>query len=267
MSVRLARIPELVEAILEINNYTTGHALMLSCKRLFHLLAPQFWRRVKGAEQIFALLPGAAVRIDKGNKAKIPRSLKGNDLIRLKFYAEFVHDLEVFKFEDYRYNFSNLDHLQRFAAHNPLLPNIFSLSFHNLKWNDNGEHPQLSLLLMFLSPSLHVFRTPLSDLEISPKLSVFAAITVLCVLAERCSNVHTLEIFCDPQYDIAREARHPSSVTSITQHLASIPLRSLSTSTYMLRFKAAHSLSNLERLELDLSYNSGLSLLIKCANG
>ncbi|KAG9118644.1 hypothetical protein FRC07_006738 [Ceratobasidium sp. 392] len=182
MSTRLNKVPELVEAILEIDGYTTGHALMLSCRRFFLWLAPHFWKHVKGAEQIFALLPGAVVNINHRTrtvKVKLPQSVKDNDLTRLKFYAEYIQDLEVFRFGDYSYTFSHLDSLKMLPTNIPLLPSILSLSFENLQWLAHGRYSQLPLLLMFLSPSLLEYRTAHSTIEESPCLTASVAIDLL----------------------------------------------------------------------------------------
>ncbi|KAG8692410.1 hypothetical protein FRC08_009796 [Ceratobasidium sp. 394] len=61
----------------------------------------------------------------------------------MKFYAQFVQQLELFKHRNYHYVMINWKALLSYADHFPLLPNLISITINNPHWCRSITHAQL----------------------------------------------------------------------------------------------------------------------------
>ncbi|KAG8744373.1 hypothetical protein FRC10_010260 [Ceratobasidium sp. 414] len=125
-----------------------------------------------------------------------------------------------------------------------LLPNLRSLTFYY------GRAP-LSLMLLFISPSLVKYSMVYINLAPPPLIGVARSTAILSALHRRCPALHTLELYAynaDSRTDQDEQYLIPTQVTRLTDFNTSI-LRNLSTSLFILgQIDDLRPLSRLDRL-------------------
>ncbi|KAG9092829.1 hypothetical protein FS749_015413, partial [Ceratobasidium sp. UAMH 11750] len=249
MAAQLGQIPELVKEIARYGDPKTRGTLLLMNKSVLAAILPLIWQYVRGVEHLLELIKGAdwstsdtftTLNID------LPKSISEEALTRFKFYAQLVQHLEVFNGRNPYYQLHDFKALLDLSMSEPLLPNLRSLTFFY------GRAP-LSLMLLFISPSLVKYRMIYIVLAPPPLIGPRQASAMLSELNRRCPALHTLELYAyktDERVNQDEEYLIPIRDTLLTDFDTSI-LRNLSTSLLILgKINNLRPLSHIERLEI-----------------
>ncbi|KAG8719378.1 hypothetical protein FRC08_002977 [Ceratobasidium sp. 394] len=252
MTAKLGHIPELVEEIARYSDPKTRRTLLLMNKSVLATILPLIWQNVRGVEHLLRLIKGADWSTSDAFATlniKLPKKISKKALTRFKLYAPLVQHLEVFNGRTPNYQLHNFKALLALSMSEPLLPNLRSLTFFN------GRAP-LSLMLLFISPSLVEYRMIYIILAPPRLLGPRRASAILSTLNRRCPALHTLELYAYyTQYEhlnINRDEEYliPVHDTVLTDFNTSI-LRNLSTSLFILgKLDDLRPLSHIERLEI-----------------
>ncbi|KAG8699586.1 hypothetical protein FRC09_006522 [Ceratobasidium sp. 395] len=233
MSSDVAQVSELVQKIALYCDQETRKTLLTSCRSFFDFVAPLIWRDIKGAEKLFLLISGATSDPDG---ITLPSSISDAALERFKIYAPFVNHLELFRGELSHYVLWNWKGLLDLATADPLLPNLLSLTVSSGTWLRDVRHPQLPLLLMFVSPSLIEYRISSNITRQTTSVSRPQAVAVLSQLQRRCPKLEVLELYCcATPYSHDQELELIPQGYELSAYFRSSNLRSLSTSLAILK--------------------------------
>ncbi|KAF8597227.1 hypothetical protein BDV93DRAFT_548027 [Ceratobasidium sp. AG-I] len=195
-------IPELLLLICNSADDSTRACLARTCSILFQTVSPILWENITGAHRIFVLLPGSIIDPTKPADPLGPPPNTYDpahvDVVRFNVYAPLVKSLHVYEVSNATQRTAttyNWAFLESFARQQPLLPNLRHLVINQRR----GASTQEKWIGILATRGLQAVCSPLIiDPRILPYPSIInlsMAATAMATLADRASDIKTLEIY------------------------------------------------------------------------
>ncbi|KAG8709300.1 hypothetical protein FRC08_018420 [Ceratobasidium sp. 394] len=106
--------------------------LLRISRPFFAAVAPLVWQKVEGVHNLLALLPGADIRFSRRHPKQVEymdlSNTRPQNLVRFRFYAQFVKSLEIYGKHSGEYEVQGWRILALHAKDGTLLPNLLRLT-------------------------------------------------------------------------------------------------------------------------------------------
>ncbi|KAG9102572.1 hypothetical protein FRC06_001766 [Ceratobasidium sp. 370] len=219
----------------------------------FRVAIPYVWKELRGANNLFLLIPGVEMlRYWRTfDEIVLPDKASAN-FSRYRIYAPLVHSLRVFETPLRYYNISTWTTLSGYLGRlgGTLLPNLKQLAIH---CETCPVADRINWIAIFLAPSLLEIQFVAGSINDVLGVPDSRASALFELITQRCPSIQSLSLFPEPddQHEPVGPDIIPSAPTIMSfEHVANMQsLRTLIMSKYVLQPNGLMSIGLLPALE------------------